>query len=825
MARKHAPAAADAPTHGYAPRFATAWAALAYALCALSLTYPALAGKFLVNPLSDQYKGGYAFRAFAAHVMKTTGGFPQWDPYIFGGMPYVAAMHGDIFYPTFLLRLILPTDIAMTWGMIFHFFLCGLGTYWFLRGAARFAFFPALIGGAAYMMGGFVSSLPSAGHDGKIFVSALFPLALLVLTWAMRDGRRWAWGAFAIVVGLTVLTPHPQLLQYTLLAAGAWALFLAFGGTGAEKLDRRTAIGRLAMALGAVLTGLAIGAIQYVPVMEYVKWSPRAQGFGYDTATSYSFPLEELINVYLPQFSGILDKYWGRNGIHFHSEYIGAAVLVLAGAAFGGGWTGARKRLFWFWTGAGIVTLLWALGGSTPFFEVIYAIVPGTKYFRAPSTIFFITTFAVAVMAALGTERLFAGRLSARYAYGWLIGAAAVALFALAGGFTILAQNVLAIPQFADKIDANAPDVKLGALRSLLFVTLTCGTIVLIVRQVLAPRLAGWVLVALCAADLWSIERLYWEFSPPAAELFATDSTIGFLQKLSQPVRVLTLGASGLPMATGDANLTGDGLMVHGVRIMCGYHGNEIGRYAPYCDLQANPPEWANPTVWALTNTEFLLANADSIPLPGVRRALGPVRDAAGTMVSLFLLPGEHPFAWVAPAIIKFPDASVSQAYQATNFPVRSVAIFDTSSKLPTADIKALPAPLATTVHVDRYEPGHIALTLSAPAPKGSALVASENFYPGWHATVDGKPATAERADLTLIGVPLPEGATKVQLDFSSDPYTRGKHITLAALALAMLATLAGLIRPVAPGANRAATAAATGATMAGGEPAPERVD
>src|ERR1019366_1797712 len=208
MARKHADLAADAPHITYAPRFATVWAAVTYALCALSLAYPALVGQFLVSRNSDQYKAGYAFREFAASYMKEHGGFPQWNPYLLGGMPYVAAMHGDIFYPTFLLRLILPTDVAMTWGMILHFFLCGLVTYWFMRGAARFSFFPALIGGAAYMMGGFVSSLPSAGHDGKIFVSALFPVALLVLTWAMRDGRRWAWGLFALVVGLTVLTPH-----------------------------------------------------------------------------------------------------------------------------------------------------------------------------------------------------------------------------------------------------------------------------------------------------------------------------------------------------------------------------------------------------------------------------------------------------------------------------------------------------------------------------------------------------------------------------------------------------------------------------------------
>ena len=93
---------------------------------------------------------------------------------------------------------------------------------------------------------------------------------------------------------------------------------------------------------------------------------------------------------------------------------------------------------------------------------------------------------------------------------------------------------------------------------------------------------------------------------------------------------------------------------------------------------------------------------------------------------------------------------------------------------------------------MDQYAPGHIALTLSDAAPADSALVVSENFYPGWRAKIDGKPATVERADLTLMGIPLPAGARKVELDFSSDTYKEGKAITLAALALAILAALAG---------------------------------
>src|SRR5207253_10206676 len=120
------------------------------------------------------------------------------DPYLFGGMPYVAAMHGDTFYPTFLLRMILPTDVAMTWGFIIHIFLAGLLTYVFLR-ALGYGFFGSLVGGLAYMMSGQIASSVSPGHDGKLFVSALFPLALMLLRRGIRDRRNWPCGAFALV--------------------------------------------------------------------------------------------------------------------------------------------------------------------------------------------------------------------------------------------------------------------------------------------------------------------------------------------------------------------------------------------------------------------------------------------------------------------------------------------------------------------------------------------------------------------------------------------------------------------------------------------------
>src|SRR5262249_10183865 len=157
----------------------------------------------------------------------------------------------------------------------------GLFTFGFLR-AWGLGFFPSLIGGLAYMLSGPIASYASPGHDGKLFVSALLPLALWVLLRGMRDGRNWAWGGLAITVGLGVLTPHPQLLQYLLLTTGAFAMYLAMGeNADGTPIDRRTAVRRLALALGAVVLGLAIGAIQFAPVRQYVAWSPRAAGMGW----------------------------------------------------------------------------------------------------------------------------------------------------------------------------------------------------------------------------------------------------------------------------------------------------------------------------------------------------------------------------------------------------------------------------------------------------------------------------------------------------------------------------------------------------------------
>ena len=774
-----------------APRFALAWAALVYALGVLALGFPALAGKFLVNPHSDQYIAGYAFREFAASTLRSTGHFPLWDPYLFGGMPYIAAMHGDIFYPTFLLRMMLPTDVAMTWGFIIHIFLAGLFTYVFLR-ALGYGFYGALIGGVAYMMSGQIASAVSPGHDGKLFVSALYPLGLLFLLRGIRDGKNWAWGAFALIVGLCVLSPHPQLLQYMLLASGSYALFLAFATLDGLRLPRNVAIRRLALALGAVVVGLAIGAVQYLPVREYVKWSPRAGGLGdYATATSYAWPPEELLNVYLPQFSGMLEHYWGRNGIHLHSDYVGVVVLMLAGAAFIGLRRDPRRNQIYFWIGALVIALLWSLGSATPFYQIPYAIVPGTKYFRAPATIWFVGTLALSVFAAAGTERFLQRRVSQKYIIGWLIFGGIIAVLASVGGLTIMAES-FADPRAIEFVQSNSRALFIGAWRSLLFVAAVDALWLAYSRNRISARNVGIALLIACMLDLWSVERSYWLFSPPAKTLFASDPIVDQLKAEPQPVRVL---AAAIRQMQRDAFLGGDALMVHRIRNVYGYHGNQIGRYNELTGFGSTDNRMFSPNVLALTNTRYFLTDLPELPFIGnVTRVKGPVVNATGDTTYLYRFNADNPYSWVTPIAVKAPDDQVLATILNPRFDVKRAALFDTSARITGAqNVQALPAPLSLTTHVRSYAPGKVDIDLSAPAPSGSSLIVSENYYPGWLATVDGKPANIGRVDYSMIGVELPGGARSVSLQFTSAAYERGKLITWIAIAFGLLMLAGGL--------------------------------
>jgi hypothetical protein len=759
------------PARIFEPRHPALVAIAVFLLAALTLCWPMLAGKFLLG--DDQYIAGYGFRLFGAEMVRATGRIPEWNPYLFGGLPYIAAQHGDIFYPTAWLRWVMPIDTAMNLGFFAHIVLAGACMYALLR-ALRVSWTGALVGGLSYELSGIVASMVHPGHDGKLYVSALAPLAFLALLRAIRDRRPWGYGLLALVVGLCMLSPHYQMTYYLLVAAGIWTLYLVFFDP-----DRPAGLSwprELVFAFGAVLLGLAISAIQVLPFLQYIPYSPRAAGGpsgGWDYATLFSMPPEELVTTVLPQFNGVLDHYWGRNVFKLHTEYLGAVVVVLAVLGLG---DRSRRRTVQALVLIALLFLLVSFGGHTPFYYLWYEVMPMMKKVRAPGMAFFMVALPVCVLAGFGVDRLVRREVSLRALVVPLAVLGSLALLGAAGVLQSVA-TVLAGPEQAQRAADNASALQGGALR-LLVVTLIAGAVLWSVwTGRLAGPLAASALALVVVGDLWSIDRLFFIFREPASVLYRDDAVTQRLRAERKPFRVLDVGV-----------YQGSYLMAHDIQTMLGYHGNEV-RF--YDELLGGKGQWrfaGSPTLMDLLSVRYLLL-PEAQAVPGYHQVLGPVTTTPGSPAVLLERDTAAPYVRVVPGAAKLPEDQLVPTVVDPRFPRNAVAVYPDTASLTPEPIRPgqLPGPSPVTATLAEWAPGRMRVTLQGAATKPSYLIVGETWYPDWHATVDGKPAQVHRADHALISLMLPPGAREVSLHFASAAYARGKLVTLAAVLVTIL--------------------------------------
>jgi hypothetical protein len=755
----------EGPENLVEPKWPKLMALASFAIAALTLCWPMLGGGFLLG--DDQYVAGYSFRLYGAEMFRETGRIPQWNPYLFGGMPFVAAMHGDIFYPTAWLRWILPVDTAMNLGFALHLVLAGFAMYLLLRvlGASWTA---AVVSGLGYELSGIVASLVKPGHDGKLFVSALAPLALLALVRAVRDRNPGGYALLALVVGLGLLSPHYQMTYYLLVAAGLWTLYLAFFAP--ERPTRRRGAVMVALALGAVLLGVTLSAIQALPFLSYIPFSPRGEGGGsggWEYAVSYSLPPEELFTTILPQFNGVLENYWGRNFFKLHTEYLGATVVALAVLGLG---DQTRTRTIRALGVIAILFLLIALGGHTPFYTLWYEVMPMMKKVRAPGMAFFLVALPVTIWAGFGADRLLRGEVTVKTAVVPLAVIGAIALLGLLGVLGGLG-TLFASEQQAPRLAANAPDLRLGSLRLLLFVALAGAAFWGVATGKVRGLAAAGALGVLVVADLWSVDRRFFDYKPPASQLFADDPITARLKQEPKPYRVLDAGV-----------YQGSVLMAASVQTVLGYHGNEV-RF--YDDLLGGKNVWrnlGNPNLHDLLATRFLLL-PDTQSVPGFHRIMDPTPTAHGSVGVLYQRDTTPPYVRVLPAAAKLPEDQLVPTVIDPRFPVNGVVVFPESASVTPAQIRA-GGPDTTSVgaQLKQWKPGSMRVAVTGSDTATRYLLVSETWYKDWRATVDGRPVPVLRGDHALITVALPPGAREVALDFDSPEYARGKLISLLAL-------------------------------------------
>jgi len=694
----------------------------------LAFFSPALAGRWplLRDVLSFTFPSRAAWRdaLLAGHL-------PQWNPRIGLGLPMTAAPVRGSLYPGHVFLLL--GDIAHTLPALLalHAVLAGVGAYLLAR-AARCGGTASAIAGLAWMLGGYAVSM--WGNGEKVLSGAWVPFAAAGIVAHVREDRllspRLVVGGIALALAALAGDPFLWLDTLVLAVPLAWAVARDELDTPAQATRRVAGRVGAALALGTLLAAPAL-----LPAWLLREDTRRSVDLDPTTAEAWSMHPIRLLELLAPGGLGDpvhLDRY---PGLRFAdnaatqpqpwalSLYCGAACIFMPFAA-------GRTRATFALVGSAVLGLLEAIGRHSPVHAALrWAIVP-MRWMRYPEKHALVVVGALALLAALGCDRLLTRREP-----GWraILAVAVLALVVVALGPSDLRSPLLG-----------------GAVHAVLGVTALVGALWLASRQ---PRIR-WALLLVSAVDLGSAAwgLLPWSDGP----LTAPDSIARMLAvqdkvpaRLLRPRRGHTLDVDALP---------GSLASVWGV--------DELPGHDPARSVR-------------LDRLAFRLGTRQADKLARILRldwALVYDEPRGDGEPPLRLVETRHgPRAWVVGRVRVGDDEPALDRIVAQDFDPESEA---TIAPSPTSH--ALTSDARGACELGSYASENI--ELQCTSDRDALVVLAEADAPGWTASVDGVPVPIERANTVERAVWITDGTHRVSFSYRTPG--RGLGFGLGALGL-----------------------------------------
>jgi hypothetical protein len=152
-----------------------------------------------------------------------------------------------------------------------------------------------------------------------------------------------------------------------------------------------------------LLVGLALAAVQLLPLAELALRSTRQAAPSYDCAPRFSWPPGHLLTLLVPNFFGepTHTGYWGDGIYDEFIFYVGLLPLFLALLGLR-----LRRRQTLFLAALGLGALLLALGEYAGLYPLFYRFVPLFRMARAPARAGFLFTLAAAALSGLAVTAL-----------------------------------------------------------------------------------------------------------------------------------------------------------------------------------------------------------------------------------------------------------------------------------------------------------------------------------------------------------------------------------------------------------------------------------
>lgn len=714
----------------------------------------------ILLPSAEQVMGGYDTRGLfyvLYNAMRTAiraGRLPLWEPAIFNGFPLYADPQVNTFYPPAWLMVLLPTTIGISWYMVLHVWLAGLGMYAFVRfmGARRL---PALLAGVVFAFGGLLAGRLWAGHTTLYALDAWTPWVLLALAWCVRREAPWTAVVAGFPLGLALLAGHlPSFLYLGLI----WTAFVGYFLLTAD--NRRLLVVRQAGIMLAI--GLGLAAIQLAPFVEFSLTSQRVASADYEFASAYSLPPAHLVTLLVPEFFGepLRVGYWSVPTFEELTYYAGLLVVlsIVLGLA-------RPRRLIWFYLLLMIFGLWLALGRYGVLYDLAYDLLPPFRIMRAPARAAFLYYFAgAALLAEVMTRWLEFREQADKERLDRLMRPTLIIAGVL--GFSALAATGAVFMAVHPTETSGRLWHQIGGYSLALAVILIGGGLLWrylrarpedrTQRRLLA---AGLLLVAI--ADMWFFAFKFSRLEPVSPDQVWVDGR----QIIGETVeRVLPWGLN---------IFSQNGAMQVGLHSVFGYDALEP---AAQLELAGSVPD-PRSSAYDVLGAAYVLAEVPLDQFTEGEAGLSLVAQEGQAWV--YSRPRALPVARMVSGyeVIAEPTAAIERIHDPA-FSAASTAILDREPGC-TADLRD-----GAGGSVEILEQGPGSWRLATNSQEASLLVLAETAYPGWQVTVDGQPAEALLAYTTLRAVCVPAGEHLVEWQFVPRVVWLGAGLTGVALVL-----------------------------------------
>jgi len=597
--------------------------------------------------------------------------------------------------------------------------------------------FPAIVAGICFSLGGLLSRFGEWPH---LLSSGIWlPLIFLFLLRALkaRDVVRMVLYASAcgLTLGLSILAGGLHMAIMQAIAIVSAAVFSSFGGDS-DATDSSPLKGwrRSAVVLGVTgVAALASGAVQLLPSMEYSRLALRFVGAG--VPASERIPYKYLGEGWYPHGISNLLIAVPRSGIgngEVISPYLGVFPLLLAAI---GVWKKWRCRWVRYLTGLAIAAFAYSLGQLSLLHGVLYALTPYLWLAREAGRFMYLADFALAVLAAYGAQALFSGPGPV-----WDPLAKILKWLACAAMIALVIPALYSQPELTSFVSMS---LVLIVVSWLLFRYIASG------HNGTGARVltAALILFDLYAFDWSATNRI--DISARGADqmerLLSCRGVIQFLR--SRP------GLYRSQIAADPAPNIGD---VFQVQTTWGGAATLVADYAQF-----------------MGHTDLL--GARYTVKPATSTDAGSVYQDAAWKV--YENPRAYPRAWLVHHTLTQPtlselrkrlDAPETDPHRVALLPVRLDTSLDPAKE-----------GASEQVHVGRYAPNRMELDVHAAGR--ALLVLSELYYPGWAASVNGKPARIWKVDGFLRGIVVPLGDSQVSLRYRPASIYIGAAVTVAA--------------------------------------------